>query len=480
MNSNYKLVIAILLYIILFGGSLYIYQVKLTNPVAHDKGYLLPVKIKNVTTAKEEKQLQNMVRHAADTGEKFSIAGMQHSQGGHTLYPNATMIDMKQYNDILDFDEKNKLITVQAGATWDDIQQYINPYGLAIKVSQSQNIFTVGGSISVNVHGRDIRNDSLIDTVQSFRLLTADGEVIQVSRTENAHLFPYVLGGYGLFGIILDVTLQLTDDELYVHENDQLYFTEYTEYFKRHVLKNDHVKMHLARISVAPHTFLEEMYVTNYTLAPNQENIESYNRLKGEPIVAFPKFFLGLSRYSDWGKNLFWDIQKKYMEKTNQKLETRNNVMRSDSTFMEYDSTSKVELLQEYFIPIDQFAPYINDVRNLLEAEEDFNLLNITIRYVEKNDHAVMSYAKDDMFALVLLINQGQSQQDIEETGRVIRKMIDITLEHGGSFYLPYYPYPTKEQLVAAYPLAEEFFAKKREFDPNERWMNLFYEEYGK
>src|SRR5690625_1876618 len=311
-----------LFYMMLSGSSCYLYQLKLANPAVHDTGHLLPVTLTNLTSTTGENQLQKKLRDAKTTDEKFSIAGMQHSQGGHTMYPNATMIDMKQYNKILDFDEKNKLITVQAGATWDDIQQFINPYGLAIKVSKYNNCFMIGCLISVNLHGRDIRNDFLIDTVESFRLFTADGEIIHVSRRENAEIFPYVLGGYGLFGVILDVTLQLTEDELYIHENDQLHFSAYTDYFKTNVLKNKDVKMHLARISVAPDSFLEEMYVTNYALAPNQEDIKKYNRLKGEPIIAFPKFFLGLSRYSDWGKNVFWDIQKTYMEKKNKKLET--------------------------------------------------------------------------------------------------------------------------------------------------------------
>ena len=33
---------------------------------------------------------------------------MSHSQGGQTLYPNAIMIDMKQYNKIINLDKKNK------------------------------------------------------------------------------------------------------------------------------------------------------------------------------------------------------------------------------------------------------------------------------------------------------------------------------------------------------------------------------------
>ena len=47
------------------------------------------------------------------------------------------------------------------------------------------------------------------------------------------------------------------------------------------------------------------MYVTDYTLAQNQNMREEYSELKEENIIAVPKFLLGLSRYSDWGKNTF-------------------------------------------------------------------------------------------------------------------------------------------------------------------------------
>ncbi|RAP31184.1 hypothetical protein C2W64_00356 [Brevibacillus laterosporus] len=90
---------------------------------------------------------------------------------------------MTPFNKIMSIHPEEKKIRVQAGATWKDVQDAINPYGLSVKTMQSQNIFTVGGSISINAHGRDIRNGSLIKSVDSFRLLTADGQIRQVSRT---------------------------------------------------------------------------------------------------------------------------------------------------------------------------------------------------------------------------------------------------------------------------------------------------------
>ncbi|RFU70942.1 FAD-binding oxidoreductase [Peribacillus saganii] len=467
-------------YMVCFFSSVSVYQNSISSPVVSDKGRLLPVQVKSVVKAEDRKQLQKLIKDSNQVNDKFSIAGMQHSQGGHTYYPNAIMLDMRDYDQILDFDPKQKEIMVQSGATWDDIQKHINPYGLAVKVMQSQNIFTVGGALSVNVHGRDIRNDALIDTVKSFRLLAPDGRILNVSKTENAALFPLVIGGYGLFGVILDVTLKLTDDELYQMRTKMVDYQDYPGYFKDEIKKNPKVKMHLARISVAPKNFLKDMYITDYLLADDQSRYKRYSKLKNEGIVAVPKFFLGMSRYSDWGKNVFWELQKNYSKRLDGSFETRNNVMRSESAFMEYESGPRTEILQEYFVPVDQYPGYIDDLRSVLKQEKDFNLLNITVRFVEKNEKAVLSYAKDDMFALVLLINQGRSTAERKETERVIRRMIDVTLKHDGSYYLPYYHYPTQGQLKKAYPRIDEFFTEKTKFDPNDRFVNLFYEEYGK
>ena len=168
------------------------------------------------------------------------------------------------------------------------------------------------------------------------------------------------------------------------------------------------------------------------------------------------------------GKEYIWNIQRGYFERTDGKYETRNNVMRSDSAFMEYENPNRVKVLQKYFVPIDAFhGVYIDDLRNVLN-EEEFNLLNITIRYVEKNENAVLSYAKDDMFALVLLINQGRSDSEIKKTEDVIRKMIDVTLKHNGSYYLRIILIQRKEQLKKAYPRIEEFLKKKKEVDSEE------------
>ncbi|KOF08859.1 FAD-binding protein [Planococcus glaciei] len=468
----------VLLYCFILCLSVYFYSAHLHDSTAEAHQRLLPVKIKTVKPGTDEKDLQQLVQNANRSGDILSIAGMQHSQGGQTVYPDGIMVDMKPYNQILEVNEDAKTVTVQSGATWADIQEAVNPYGLSLKVSQSQNIFTIGGSLSVNAHGLDIRHGGLSDTVLSMRVLTADGEIRNLSPTEKKELFYAVIGGYGLFGIILDATFQLTEDELYVTETQSMDFRDYPAYFKEQVKAKPEAKMHLARLSIAPESLLEEMYAITYETAPDQSKLPEHKQLKTENLVAVPKFFLGLSRINDAGKETFWKTQKTYTEGIDGKLVSRNNVMRSDSEFMEYNNSRKTEVLQEYFVPVDEFESYIPELKAVLEAHPDFNLLNVTVRYVGQNDNAVLSYAKEDMFSLVLLINQGTDPESMSDTREVVQEMIDVTLAHHGSYYLPYFGYPTKGQMQKAYPRTNEFFQLKDRYDPDHRFKNLFYEEY--
>ncbi|MBS4220357.1 FAD-binding oxidoreductase [Bacillus sp. FJAT-49711] len=443
-----------------------------------DVGRLVPIKVNEVVKGQEVEQMKALLQEAKEKNLKVSIAGKQHSQGGHTYYKDAIVLDMTTYNKVIKVDPDEKLITVQSGATWEDVQEAINPYGLSIKTMQAPNIFTIGGSMSVNVHGRDIRFGPLIESIRSFRLMNADGDIIDVSRTENEDLFRLVHGGYGLFGVILDVDIELTNNVLYKTTTEWIDYHDYPEYFKEKVLDNPDIDMHNSRISVAPKSFLTEMYVTNYYIT-DEKKLDDYKELVDEKYIRRNKFAFGLSRNFDWGKNFVWFVQKQAFKEGKEEIISRNNVMRPEVEFLNYEGKNDTDILQEYFIPVNDFPEYVDRLRELL-TENKLNVLNITVRYVPKNEEAYLSYAKEDMFALVFYINQGISQKEIEKNRIVIRKIIDMTLEMDGSYYLPYYHYPTKEQMEAAYPLTDEFFQKKREYDTNERFMNQFYEEYGK
>ena len=98
---------------------------------------------------------------------------------------------------------------------------------------QSINIFSVGGTLSINAHGIDPMPGPIAPTVRSLRVMLSDGSIVQASPTENAELFRHVLGGYGLFGVILDVDLDIVDNEMYSRKTLYMNYTDFPRYYRR-------------------------------------------------------------------------------------------------------------------------------------------------------------------------------------------------------------------------------------------------------
>lgn len=479
------IITAITISSVVFLISFFDHESEKEKKLIQDVSRLHPVHVNKVVPGKEEAGLRQALAYAREHDLKVSIAGARHSQGGHAYYKDSVWLDMSSFDKILHLNKEDMTITVQSGVTWDDIQEYINPYSLSVKVMQSSNIFTVGGSLSSNVHGRDPRYGPIIETVQSFRLLLADGSIIHVSREKNEELFDLVIGGYGLFGVILDVTIELTKNEIYVSETEKINYKQYAAYVKKNITYNEDVGLHFARLSVAPNSLLNEMYMTTYKKLseespryPSKNEYESINQLQLEKHTRRDKFLLGLSRKYDWGKSLTWYLQQMlYAEEEEGEVITRNNAMRPPVKFLEYESSEDTDILQEYFIPMNQFAAFVDELRKIVQ-NEDLNLLNVTVRYTPAHHEGYLRYSKQDTLALVLFFNQSMSEQGINHMKQATQKIVDTALALDGTYYLTYQLYPSKEQILQAYPMLPSFFEKKLIYDPNEIFMNHFYEKY--
>ena len=103
----------------------------------------------------------------------------------------------------------------------------------AVRAMQSTDIFTVGGSISVNAHGMDHQAGALRKSIKSMRVMLADGSLQTVSATENADLFSLVVGGYGLFGVIVEAELDIADNVVYQTGRRVLDYREFPALFAK-------------------------------------------------------------------------------------------------------------------------------------------------------------------------------------------------------------------------------------------------------
>ncbi len=443
--------------------------------VINDVSKLNPTTVKEVVYGHEVEGIQQVLAQARQEHLVVSIAGKRHSMGGHTFYPGGVVLDMTSFNKVLSVDAKNKLIRVQSGATWEQVIEAADKYNLSVEIMQAYNTFTVGGSMSVNVHESDPNFGSMIDSVKSFTLLLPNDTIVNVSRTENADLFNLVIGGYGMFGVILDAELFLTDNEIYAKQEQVINYKDYLQTF-RALHADPSVKNIFARLSIArDDTLLRDMVVTTYNVTQVEDD-ELYTLWPQEGSW-LKKFVFDLSRDYRFGKKLRWYLQKEHSDLTDPPLISRNNLMNGNLTFLDYTPTDRTDILQEYFVPVENLPAFIDDLRTVVE-DNDLNLLSATIRYIPQNDNPMLTYATHESYGVVLYFNIGTSAEEQAVVKRWTQQLIEHSLAQNGTFYLPYELYATREQVRRAYPHFDAWVAQKQRYDPDGLFNSKFYSTY--
>ncbi|HEY7193170.1 MAG TPA: FAD-binding oxidoreductase [Gemmatimonadales bacterium] len=451
--------------------------------LATDVARIAPAHIAGLEHARDVEQLRAVLRDARARHLKVSIAGSRHSQGGQTYTAGGVRLDMRTFNRILAIDTTLRTVTVESGATWDEVQRALAPHRLALKVMQSSNIFTVGGTLSANAHGRDLDQTQIVEVVERFGLLLADGRVVEVSRRTNPELFGLVIGGYGLYGVILDVTLHVVPDELYEQHATIVDYQDFPAYFAEHIKTDTGVVLMLGRPSIDPDSvaFLREMAVVTWRHAP-LDATASFALTEEEHVVR-DRFFLNLSRRFAWAKRLRWRLQKKIELGTGERrVMSRNNAMRpplAPLELLQYHSRENTDIIQEYYIPVENFAAFMDRFRTILRAGR-MNVISATVRYVTPNATPVLAYAPTrPAFAVIQMSNVGLDSASQARARDVTRRLVDAAIALGGTYYLTYQLYPTPEQLYRAYPNARRAFERKHFYDPDELFTSQFYEAYG-
>ncbi len=145
-----------------------------------------------------------------------SICAGRHAMGGQQFGAGTFLIDMSRMNEILAFDRRRGMIEVEAGIQWPELVGYLlkaqegdrHQWGIIQKQTGTSRL-SIGGALSANAHGRALTCKPIIDQVESFLLIDADGKMKRCSRRHNPELFRLVIGGYGLFGVITQIQLRL-------------------------------------------------------------------------------------------------------------------------------------------------------------------------------------------------------------------------------------------------------------------------------
>lgn len=419
-----------------------------------------------------EAQLRELLGRARMTGKRVSIAGARHSMGGHTIAPGGIVVDMRPFRSI-QVDRDRSLLTVGSGAYWTEVLRRVDEVGLSVGVMQSDSAFSVGGSLSVNCHGWQFGSPPIASTVESFRLMRADGTVVRCSRTENTELFSLALGGYGLFGVILEAEIRLVPNDRLRLVQEQVP-TALSGSILNRLAEEPRPSLVYARLNVTTKDRFGTVLASSYF--PDKAGPIPILEEPGYSPLARAVFRGSVG--SDYGKSLRWIAETWIQPHLLPEVVSRNRLLIETPDWYLNRHRNATDILHEYFMPRSVALQFLKKADGIIKKHGG-DLLNTTVRDVAEDRDTVLRYAREPVIAFVMFFHQERSLQGEASMKAMTRELVDSALSGGGCYYLPYRLHPTTEQFHRAYPQARHFFQRKRFYDPDELFQNTFYQTYG-
>jgi len=415
----------------------------------------------------------DVARRLADGRNAVSIGGARYSMGGQIAAPGSLHLDMRSLNRLVQLDTTQRIARVQAGMRWRDLQELIDPHGLAVKVMQSYSNFSIGGSVSVNCHGRYVGRGALVHTIRSLQVATADGALLEASRNERPDLFAAVVGGYGGVGVVTEVELSLDTNTRIERRTAQVTLSDYPAYFAEQVLADPTSVLHNADLT--PPDFDQPL-----SISWHRTQLPTTDSLRLTPTGA------------DYGRqqNLIWSATElPGRDVLRERFQTRrlleepavvwlNREASLDAASLEPRTRSmSTYLLQEYFVPVAAFLPFAREMARVLKSY-DTGALNVSIRHAPPDATSRLSWAHEPVFSFVLYHKQRQLGAADARAATWTRRLIDAALDHGGTYYLPYRLHASVAQFRRAYPGVDAFAQHKHTLDPQGRFRNRLWDRY--
>jgi FAD/FMN-containing dehydrogenase len=145
--------------------------------------------------------VQKAVRFGRENNLLTSIKGGGHAASGHAVADGGLMIDLALLNEIT-VDPEKRIAIAGGGAHWGELDAATQAHGLAVTGGRVPSTGIGGLTLGSGSGWLERKLGYTVDNMLGAEVVTADGNVLHASETENADLFWGLRGGGGNFGIV--------------------------------------------------------------------------------------------------------------------------------------------------------------------------------------------------------------------------------------------------------------------------------------
>jgi FAD/FMN-containing dehydrogenase len=430
-------------------------------------------------------EVQTLIRDCRKHGKALCVSGSRHAAGGQQFAADALLLDMRSMNRVVSLDSKSGVLHVEAGIEWPDlIQGYLdlqkeNPHWGIRQKQGGADRMTLGGALAANAHGHSLGSGPMVSDVEWIEVVTPDGSLKRCSRKENRELFSHVVGGYGLFGVTTAAGLRLVPRRKVRRRVETRTTAELVKLVEKRAAAGAPFGYFQYSIDETSGDFLRAGILTTYEPVPPETPLGSDS---ADIDVRLLTALLELA-HKDRGSA--------YRRYAKLELSKDGNVEWSDlhqlATYpVDYHKDIEkrlgpdqegADLIVEVYVPRGELIPFLEDARRLLLAGE-LPLVYGTIRFIEQDKDSFLAWAKKRYACVIFTPHTSSEAKALRKTGETCRQLIRAATKRGGSFYLTYNRFATRDELESAYPQFPQFLALKRRYDPLETLQSEWYRHY--
>ena len=161
------------------------------------------------------------VREFVKAQNKLKVLGTRHCFN-KIADSTSHLLSLKAMDGVVALDPQAHSVTVAGSMTYGQLCPYLHSRGFALHNLASLPHISVAGSCSTATHGSGDKNGNLATAVSALEIVTANGELLNLSRQKDGDKFSGAVVGLGALGVITKVTLDIQPTftmRQYVYEN---------------------------------------------------------------------------------------------------------------------------------------------------------------------------------------------------------------------------------------------------------------------
>src|SRR5881628_819197 len=158
----------------------------------------------NLYSATSIKQVQEFVKKQ----NKLKVLGTRHCF--NKIADSADyFLSLKEMDEVIALDPQARTVTVAAGVTYGKLCPHLHAKGFALHNLASLPHISVAGACSTATHGSGEKNGNLATAVSALEIVTANGDLVKLSRSQDGEAFRAAVVGLGALGVITKLTLDI-------------------------------------------------------------------------------------------------------------------------------------------------------------------------------------------------------------------------------------------------------------------------------